>query len=87
MPERETWICFQFISGKNESKQKNRELYEFYRAILYNPDKTLQCMSCQQMLIITYATSGLLRENYTHRIDVCREEVHERLRKFGGKQE
>ena len=39
------------------------------------------------MLIIAYATSGLLQESYPHRIDVCREEVHERLRKLEGNQE
>ena len=54
---------------------KTRELYELYWAIpRYITDKTLQGMSCQQMLTITYATSGLLQESYPHRIDVCREE-------------
>lgn len=39
-------------------------------------------MSCQQMLTITYATSGLLQESYPLRIDVYKEEIHEKLKQL-----
>ena len=39
-------------------------------------------MTCKQMLTITYATSGPLKDSYPHRIDICRDEIHERLRKL-----
>lgn len=62
---------------------KTRELYELYWAIpRYITDTTVQGMTCKQMLTIAYATSGILQESYPHRIDVCREEIHERLRKL-----
>lgn len=62
---------------------KTRELYELYWAIpRYIIDPTLQGMSCKQMLTITYATSGILQDSYPHRIDVCKEEIHERLKQL-----
>lgn len=62
---------------------KTRELYELYWAIpRYIIDPAVQGMTCKQMLTITYATSGPLKDSYPHRIDICREEIHERLRKL-----
>ena len=66
---------------------KTRDQDELYWAILrYITDKTFRGMSCQQMLTITFATGSILQESNPHRIDVCRDEILERLRKLEGEQ-
>ena len=62
---------------------KTRELYELYWAVpRFITDPTIQGMTCKQMLVITYATGAHGQTSFPHRIDVCREEIHERLKKL-----
>ena len=59
---------------------KTPELYELYWAIpRVIKDKTIQQMTCKQMLAITYATGAPNQTEFPHRIDVCRKEIHEKL--------
>ena len=62
---------------------KTKDLYELYWAIpRFITDLELQSMTCKQMLVIAYATGKPHQASYPHRIDVCREEIHDRLAKL-----
>ena len=62
---------------------KTPELYELYWAIpRVIKDKTIQQMTCKQMLTIAYATGGADCTSIPHRIDACREEIHQRLKEI-----
>lgn len=59
---------------------KTKDLYELYWAIpRFITDKTIQSMTCKQMLAITYATGAPNQTEFPHRIDVCMKEIHEKL--------
>ncbi len=65
---------------------KSRELYDLYWTIpRVIQDLTIQSMTCKQMIVmanVTGNTVGTELQPIRHRIDICKEEIHEKIKQL-----